>query len=254
MSLLYLGLFSTPIMADQVYGEAGGKVYEVPANLKSSFQYTNPQYWIFKPDDLKKGELAPLLINLHGGGQRGDDIQRLKYRGNLFASSPKLGFITAVPQCLKATHGKNNPWDPKELNLWLEHLKKSQPIDPKRIYLMGFSMGGYGTWAWTAAHPEQFAAISPNAGGLGKGGPKDITKELEAWAKNIASVPTWAIHGKLDKIVPSDRSKLMIDTINKYSPKDARVSIIEGKGHSGIVTQMVNEGDTLLNWFLGHHK
>ena len=85
-------------------------------------------------------------------------------------------------------------------------MKKVHPIDPNRVYLMGFSMGGYGTWVWAANHPEQFAAISPNAGGLSDKGPKEISNDIDEWAQNLAAVPTWAIHGKLDKIVTYERS------------------------------------------------
>ena len=239
-----------------IYGEANAHIHEVPEPLKSSFNYTNIQYWLFTPAQLKDGELALLIINLHGGGMRGNDIERMKYRGNLFASAPEMGFMTAVPQCLKrpANSGQNRPWDPDELNQWLEHLKATHPIDPTRIYLTGFSMGGYGTWAWAATDPEQFAAISPNAGGLGRGGPKDITDDLERWAQNLASVPTWVIHGKLDKTVSAERSQLMVDTMQQHDPVDLRLSIIEDQGHSGIITQIVNEDDALLKWFLSHQK
>lgn len=240
--ILLIILFGSQMLkADYV-----GKIHKVPAELKQKFKNTNPQYWIFKSSSLPKNTKAPLLINLHGGGQKGSDIKRLEYRGKLFATAEKNGFITAVPQCLKS----GGPWNPEELNQWLEHLKKTQPIDPNRIYLIGFSMGGYGTWAWAAAYPKQFAAISPNAGGLGIGGPKDITPHLEDWAKNIATIPTWAIHGEKDKCVPADRSRKMVNTIKRYNPVDVRLSIIPDQNHSGIITQIVNKDDTLFKWFL----
>lgn len=55
-----------------IYGEENAHIHEVPEPLKSSFNYTNPQYWLFTPAQLKEGQLAPLIINLHGGGMRGN--------------------------------------------------------------------------------------------------------------------------------------------------------------------------------------
>lgn len=90
---------------------------------------------------------------------------------------------------------------------------------------------GYGTWLWAAHSPESFAAVAPAVGGLGKGGPKDITPDLERWAANLATVPVWAFHGANDEVVPPDRSERMIKLIQDNGGKRARLTIYPDEGH-----------------------
>ena len=67
-------------------------------------------------------------------------------------------------------------------------------------------MGGYGSWAWGGKSPERFAAIAPVVGGIGPGGPKDVTPNLDQWAANLATVPVYAFAGATDRVVlQSDR-------------------------------------------------
>ena len=80
-------------------------------------------------------------------------------------------------------------WKPDDLNLFLEHLLETHDfIDPDRVYLTGNSMGGYGCWVWGGHSPKHFAAIAPIVGGIGRGGPKDGTPNIDKWAANL--IPT----------------------------------------------------------------
>ena len=91
--------------------------------------------------------------------------------------------IVDAPQCLRdAREGGRGSWKYEELNEWLRQLKSTLPIDDKRIFLMGNSMGGYGSWMWGGNTPKHFAAIAPIVGGIGPNGPKDVTKDLNKWA------------------------------------------------------------------------
>ena len=94
-----------------------------------------------------------------------------------------------APQCLKGTAEAKGTWLAEDLNRLLAHLKATLLIDQNRVYLTGHSMGGYGTWMWAATNPEHFAAVAPRAGGLGMGGPLDITPDFDQWAKNLTTVP-----------------------------------------------------------------
>jgi dienelactone hydrolase len=140
--------------------------------------------------------------------------------------------IVVAPQCLKRTKkGERGTWAPEDLDALLEHLKATLPVDGKRIYLTGNSMGGYGAWAWGGHSPEHFAAIAPVVGGIGPGGPKDVTPDLDKWAANLAKVPVFAFAGARDRVVPAERSERMIAAIRKAGGKEAQLKVYPDEGH-----------------------
>ena len=145
---------------------------------------------------------------------------------------PRVPPFVVAPQCLKeARDGQRGVWEPADLNLLLKHLKATLRFDCKRIYLTGNSMGGYGAWAWGARNPEHFAAIAPVVGGIGRGGPKDVTPDLESWAANLAKVPVYAFAGGQDRVVPAERSERMIAAIRKAGGKKVKLKIHANEGH-----------------------
>ncbi len=104
-------------------------------------------------------------------------------------------------QCFKGKESKGW-WKTKDLDLLLDYVKNHYPVDEKRIYLTGLSMGGFGTWAWAAEKPETFAAIAPICGG---GNPLN--------AKRLSKLPIWVFHGDKDKVVPITLSQLMVTAL-----------------------------------------
>ena len=135
------------------------------------------------------------------------------------------------PSAASTPQLENGGWIPEDLNILLQHLKATLKIDAKRIYLTGNSMGGYGSWVWGGHHPEHFAAIAPVSGGIGPGGPKDVTPDLDKWAANLAKVPVHAFAGGKDKVVPAERSQRMIAAIKKAGGKEAKLKIHLDEGH-----------------------
>jgi pimeloyl-ACP methyl ester carboxylesterase len=93
-------------------------------------------------------------------------------------------------------------------------------------------MGGYGTYAWAGVNPEHFAAIAPMVGGLGAGGPKDITSELDLWGMNIATLPMRTYYGANDRVVPPDRGTMILEAIKKAGGKQAELIVFEDMGHN----------------------
>ncbi|MFP6854717.1 MAG: PHB depolymerase family esterase, partial [Opitutales bacterium] len=103
----------------------------------------------------------PLLVFLHGSGERGDNLQKLKKHGPpKIAAHKGLPFIVVSPQCPSGSR-----WKPKIIARMIDDVIAKHPADPKRIYLTGLSMGGFGTWATAAEYPAKFAAIAPICGG-----------------------------------------------------------------------------------------
>jgi len=159
------------------------------------------EYLIALPQDYDKQEKFPLLLFLHGSGERGNDLEKVKVHGppKLISAGKKFPFIVASPQCKE-----DKWWEPIELVALLDELVSTYKVDTDRIYVTGLSMGGFGAWRLAAYAPDRLAAIAPICGG---GEPY--------WGKIMAGLPVWAFHGAKDDGVPVERSQAMVDAIKK---------------------------------------
>lgn len=213
------------------------KVRTLPTELRAKTPSLNPEYLVFM-SEVKGDQKLPMLVFLHGGGGRGDDIHRTKKKSSIswngIQKAGKGPCIVVTPQAMKKR--KDAPyksgWIPEELNVFLAHLKETLPVDTSRIYLSGSSMGGAGSWAWGGSNPEHFAAIAPISGGIGRNGPMDVTPNLEAWAANLATVPVYAYAGALDKVVPAERSERMVAAIKEAGGTKVNLFVHPEKGHN----------------------
>ena len=192
--LLVLMTSLTPILASDNAGQTAKKL-DTTVRVEMS-------YLLYLPTDYDQKESWPLLVFLHGSGERGDDLELVKTHGppKLIAEGKEFPFIVVSPQC-----PKDRTWEPIELNALLDDLTKSYKVDPDRICITGLSMGGFGTWELAAFAPSRLAAIAPICGG----------GELH-WTKKFKDLPTWAFHGAKDMGVPVERSQKMIDAMIKH--------------------------------------
>lgn len=162
-------------------------------------------YLLWLPDDYRTGAAQswPLILFLHGLGERGDDLEQVKRYG--LPAALEQGFvlpaIVVVPQCPSASD-----WSLLDdaLIALLDEVATTHAVDPCRVYLTGLSMGGRGTWHLAALHPERFAAIAPICGRR-----PDWLRAPEQ-ANLLREVPTWVFHGALDPVVPREESDLMV--------------------------------------------
>ena len=181
-------------------------------------------YRLLKPSDTKNGQKHPLIVFLHGAGERGiDNKKQLVWFWNDKKSSvmtrpevAKEKAFVIVPQCPEGKRFVEVPWEkgsykspeisePLKLTLALvDSFIKEQPIDPDRVYVVGMSMGGYGAFDAVQRRPELFAACVSICGA------GDPSK-----AKDIAHVSVWAFHGADDTAVPVSGSREMIDALKK---------------------------------------
>jgi predicted peptidase len=200
---------------------------------------TTLNYLLWLPGDYKKekSKTYPLLIFLHGSGERGDSLDLVKMHGppSFIESRPGFPFITVSPQCPNGTW-----WITEDLQVMLEQLIAKYRIDPERIYLTGLSMGGFGTWTWASKYPDQFAAIAPVCGG------GDIQ-----FADELKSTPVWAFHGDADPVVPVKRTVEMVEAVNANGGT-ARMTIYPGVGHGSWIDAYKNE--QLYTWLLEHKR
>lgn len=177
------------------------------------------RYRLLKPVQIEKKELYPLIIFLHGSGERGNDNQKQLIHGTwLFQQKDNLAEYPAyvmAPQCPEGERWVEAPWDKKTLRMpdepskslslvmeMMDILINTYPIDTERIYVTGLSMGGYGTWDLICRHPERFAAAVPICGGGDTG-----------CAEFIKDIPLWAFHSADDPVVPVEQTRNIIAAI-----------------------------------------
>jgi predicted peptidase len=166
--------------------------------------------------DKIKRQKWPLMVFLHGSGERGNDLKAVSVHGPLkeIANGRKIPMIVVAPQC-----PADKWWDIDMLGGLVDHLERKYRVDKERIYITGLSMGGYGTWGLAEEFPNRFAAIAPVCGGGNF-----------RLAKTIAHIPTWVTHGDADGAVPIAESQQMVDALIRAGAKP-RFDIIKGGGH-----------------------
>jgi predicted peptidase len=183
------------------------------------------------------GTRWPLILFLHGAGERGSDLTKLTAYGppKLVAEGQELPFIVVSPQV-----PARSTWDIDALNALLDEVLQKYAVDEDRVYLTGVSMGGAGTWRLASAHPERFAAIAPVCGW---GDP--------AMAHRLAGIPTWVFHGAKDDLVPLQASQEMVDAL-KQAGSEPKFTIYPEVRHDSW-TPAYND-PALFKWLLSHRR
>jgi len=194
-------------------------------------------YRIHLPENLDSKKEYPFVLFFHGAGERGSDNKKQLIHGakDLLAYSKRKNVpsIIIAPQCPAGEQWVNTPWgdlshklpiEPSDsMRLTIELLKesiKTLPVDEKRIYVTGLSMGGFGTWDIIQRMPKIFAAAIPVCGG----GDTEM-------ASVIKTLPIWVFHGGSDKSVKTKRSRDMVAALRKVGGK-AKYTEYEGVGHN----------------------
>jgi predicted peptidase len=191
------------------------------------------KYLLYLPKDYDQKAAWPLMLFLHGAGERGNNLEMLKKHGppKLIEAGKDFPFIVVSPQC-----PNNGWWEPLELKILLDEIVEKYKVDQDRIYVTGLSMGGFGTWSLAALQPDRFAAIVPICGG---GDP--------VWARRFARVPAWVFHGAKDPVVPLDRSKQMVEAL-KQNGADVKFTVYPEAQHDAWTETYANP--QLYEWLL----
>ena len=193
------------------------------------------KYLLYTPDEKK--ESYPVIFYLHGAGERGDNVEKVKKHGppKLVAEGRRFPFIIVSPQCPSGQY-----WRSLHLISFIEEIVNEYPVDRNRIYLTGNSMGGYGTWHLAIDYPDLFAAIAPICGG---GDPSQAFK--------IKDLPVWAFHGENDQIVPFYESEMMVKSLKEIGAK-VKFTAYPDTAHDSWTPAYNN--NELYEWFLLHKK
>jgi predicted peptidase len=193
-------------------GKQAEKHFEKEIKVKVELNYL-----LYLPKGYEKGDKEwPLLLFLHGGGETGTDIEKVKKHGppKLIEAGKDLPFIVVSPQAHRFG------WDPQALNALLDELTAKYKVDKDRVYVTGLSMGGMGTWALAASRPDRFAAIVPICGG---GNPAD--------AKKIKDLPIRIFQGGKDPIVRPETAEAMLKALKDAGAKDVELKVYPDAGH-----------------------
>jgi len=232
--LLCLFLFSSlPASA----GDASpGK--QVSAELKVQLP-VELSYLLYLPEDYEQKEKWPLLLFLHGAGERGENLDLVKVHGppKLISQGKQFPFIVVSPQCPKGRW-----WESLELVLLLDEIVDKYNVDEDRIYVTGLSMGGFGTWRLAFVQPDRFAAIAPICGG---------GEAYWARRKRFNDLPVWAFHGAKDSVIPAERSEIMVEAIRKEGG-NAKLTIYPEANHDSW-TETYNNPE-LYEWLLQQRR
>ncbi len=200
-------------------------------------QKVRMNYLLYLPPEYDQQDAWPLLVFLHGAGERGDDLEQVKMHGppKLIEQGKDFPFIVVSPQC-----PSREWWRADAVAQLIDKICAEYKVDRQRIYLTGLSMGGYGTWATVAAHPRLLAAIAPICGG---GDPGLVERHKH--------VPTWVFHGAKDSVVPLKNSQEMVDAL-MAAGADVKFTIYPEAEHDSWTEAYDNP--ELFEWLLEHKR
>lgn len=210
------------------------------ANVKKTSTIHNKMnYLAFLPKSYSaKGEGVPLIVFLHGSGERGSDLEKVKAWGPpaIAEKNPDFPFMVVSPQLPEGEW-----WHALTLKGMLDEVLASYNVDRRRVYLTGLSMGGYGAWDFASRYPHYFAALAPVCGG-----------GIALTAGGMRPIAVWVFHGKKDDAVPEEESARMVDAL-KAAGGNVKYTMLPEAGHVDAWVHAYGEAG-LFDWFLQQRR
>jgi predicted peptidase len=239
VSLPSAGALAQTTSSDGIAPQHQAKSFEatVTQDLRLEYLLALPQGYA------ESAERWPLILFLHGAGERGSDLAKVETHGppKLIAAGQQIPAIVVSPQC------PANEWwtDAKHLlalERLLDEVVTTYRVDEDRVYLTGISMGGYGTWALAGRQPARFAAAAPICGG---GSALPVARALR-------NLPIWAFHGDADPVVPVAESQRLVDAIGRAGGTVAKLTVYPGVGHDSWTRAY--EDPALWEWLFAQRR
>lgn len=204
-------------------------------------------YRVFVPKNRQSNQKLPVMLFLHGSDERGDDNEaQVKGFEKIIGKNPQnFQFIMVFPQCRRNTF-----WAGEMTEQAIKALEQSVTEfngDENRLYLSGFSLGGFGVWQTAILYPKKFAALVSMSGRvlprLDKNSKErtalspeqlaldESAEPYKAIAEKIGQTPVWVFHGKDDNIVPIGQSRKIVEAFRKNENSRVNVTEYENTGH-----------------------
>lgn len=194
-------------------------------------------FWVYTPQDYYYSlDSTPVIIFLHGRSLCGRNLNRVKRYGPLDAivKGRQIEALVLVPQ------NPGGSWKPDKINDVLEWTKKHYPMDSTRVYVIGMSLGGYGTLDFAGTYPDKVAAAMALCGGSTL---KDVS--------GLGELPLWIMHGTADRAVPIKQSKVVVEQLKKEGKdKRLRYDWLKGASH-GALARILYMTKT-YDWLFSH--
>lgn len=225
------------LMKATLPAKAGGGMFRGEDRLDPE-RKEDLSFWAFQPSDdsAKTEEGYPLLVFMHGAGERGSNPNLLKrYGPPKLCDNPEIAktwkFFTVSPQCKE-----NSAWSPLQILAFIDEVCAKYPIDKSRIYVTGVSLGGFGTWGVATIGAGKIAAVAPVCGSYGTDKAAAVT------------MPVWAFHGEVDPVVKIEGDQAMIDAVKKAGNEDVKFTVYPGVGHD--CWNLAYDEKELYEWLL----
>lgn len=199
------------------YGQIEKKQFKEKVKLETELGYL-----LYTPENYSTSKKDyPLIVFLHGAGERGTDLEKVKVHGpfDYMKKGNKIDAVILAPQCPNNTY-----WQPHQVAALIKSIIKSHRIDASRVYLTGLSMGGYGTWAVGGEYPELFAAMAPVCGA--------IYRPIYRNAQHLKNMPIWIFHGALDDVVLPENSNKMVMALHSAGNQNVKYTIYPYANHN----------------------
>lgn len=204
--------------------------------IEPHFNETKYPYYLYLPKDSILKSKPPVMVFLHGKSLSGTNLQNLKKYGvmsQLFKGR-EFPMIVIAPQT-------NNGWSPASIKEVIDKVRSHYDTDSSRLYVIGMSMGGYGTINFTGTYPQEVASAVAMCGG------GDIKL-----GENLSTVPIWIRHGDKDYVVPVSESQKIVNSIKKHTDKNLIFTIDKGLNHGDM--ERFFRGEEIYEWLFKHKK
>ena len=194
-------------------------------------------FWVFSPEEYNTDKHPlPLIVFLHGASLCGNNLQKVRRYGVLDAIDEGLD----MPMFVLAPQNPGGSWSPSKINDLIEWMKANYAIDSTRIFVLGMSLGGYGTLDFVGTYPEKVAAAMALCGGTTL---KDVS--------GMGKLPLWIMHGTADKAVNVRESKKIVDSLtDSDNDRLLRYDWFKGASH-GALARVFYMRET-YDWLLSH--
>ncbi|MBF1428418.1 alpha/beta hydrolase-fold protein [Hoylesella nanceiensis] len=229
IAICLLFVIGTPSFAQRTkYGEF---------SIHKELNTVGYNFWLYTPNDYEpNGHPLPLVIFLHGASLCGNNIQKVRRYGVLDAIDK--GKI--IPTLVVAPQNPGGAWNAQKLNDLLEWTKRNYNVDDTRVYVLGMSLGGYGTMDFVGAYPEKIAAAMALCGGCSL---RDVSP--------LGKVPLWIMHGTADRAVSVKQSQIVVEKLQEGgNDKLLRYNWLQGGSH-GILARLFYLQKT-YDWLFSH--
>lgn len=215
--------------------------------MSVQFSYYKPKdnlpYALYIPQGKAPKGGWPLIVFLHGSGERGKDGKKQAAVGlgpAIQANPENWPAVVLMPQCPLKLQWRGKPLE--QVFELLAGVEAAYKTNKKQVYLTGLSMGGYGSWNLACMHPERFAAVAPICG---TGDP------FAVWFA-LGQVPIWNFHGTADDVVPVSFSRVLADALHKAGSTQALFTEYVGEKHD--VWNRVYQDQPFIDWLFSQKQ